>query len=126
MNKNDDRHPSKDQLYSKVNPKLLPDSESLEDTVKRVMPVIKDLLFPEITNNKKIMIVAHGNSLRAIVKVLKEVSDQDIVSLNIPTGAPYVLEIDSNLKVIKDYYLGDTKELEKKAKEVENQGRSSN
>ena len=71
------------------------------------------------------MIVAHGNSLRAIVKVFKEISDQDIVSLNIPTGAPYVLEIDSNLKVVKDYYLGDVKNIQKKAKEVENQGRSS-
>ena len=126
MNKNDDRHPSKDLLYSKVNKELLPSSESLKDTVKRVMPVINNVLIPEIKNNKKIMIVAHGNSLRAIVKVLKEVSDQDIVSLNIPTGAPYVLEIDSNLKVVKDYYLGDVKNIQKKAKEVENQGRSSN
>ena len=126
MNKNDDRHPSKDLLYSKVNKELLPSSESLKDTVKRVMPVVNNVLIPKIKNNKKIMIVAHGNSLRAIVKVLKEVSDQDIVSLNIPTGAPYVLEIDSNLKVVKDYYLGDVKNIQKKAKEVENQGRSSN
>lgn len=125
MNKNDDRHPSKDLLYSKVNKELLPSSESLKDTVKRVMPVINDVLIPEIKNNKKIMIVAHGNSLRAIVKVLKEISDQDIVSLNIPTGAPYVLEIDSKLKVVKDYYLGNVKNIQKKAKEVENQGRSS-
>ena len=126
MNKNDDRHPSKDLLYSKVNKELLPSSESLKDTVKRVMPVIKDILIPEIKNNKKIMIVAHGNSLRAIVKVLKEVSDQDIVGLNIPTGAPYVLEIDSKLKVVNDYYLGNVKNIQKKAKEVENQGRSLN
>ena len=125
MNKNDDRHPSKDLLYSKVNKELLPSSESLKDTVKRVMPVINNILIPEIKNNKKIMIVAHGNSLRAIVKVLKEISDQDIVSLNIPTGAPYVLEIDSKLKVVKDYYLGNVKNIQKKAKEVENQGRSS-
>ena len=126
MNKNDDRHPSKDLLYSKVNKELLPSSESLKDTVKRVMPVINDVLIPEIKNNKKIMIVAHGNSLRAIVKVLKEISDQDIVSLNIPTGAPYVLEIDSKLKVVKDYYLGNVKNIQKKAKEVEDQGKSSN
>ena len=125
MNKNDDRHPSKDLLYSKVNKELLPSSESLKDTLKRVMPVINDVLIPEIKNNKKIMIVAHGNSLRAIVKVLKEISDQDIVSLNIPTGAPYVLEIDSKLKVVKDYYLGNVKNIQKKAKEVESQGRSS-
>ncbi len=126
MNENDDRHPSKDLLYSEVDKELLPSSESLKDTVKRVMPVINDVIIPEIKNNKKIMIVAHGNSLRAIIKVLKEVSDQDIVSLNIPTGAPYVLEIDSNLKVVKDYYLGDVKTIQKKAKEVENQVRSLN
>ena len=125
MNKNDISHPSKDLLYSKINKELLPSSESLKDTVKRVMPVINDVLIPEIKNNKKIMIVAHGNSLRAIVKVLKEISDQDIVSLNIPTGAPYVLEIDSKLKVVKDYYLGNVKNIQKKAKEVEIQGRAS-
>ena len=125
MNINDDRHPSKDLLYSKINKELLPSSESLKDTLKRVMPVIDDVLIPEIKNNKKIMIVAHGNSLRAIVKVLKEVSDQDIVSLNIPTGAPYVLEIDSNLKVLNDYYLGNIEDIQKKAKEIENQGKSS-
>ena len=126
MDIDDIRHPSKDQLYNNVNPKLLPCGESLKDTVRRVMPVINDILIPEIQNNKKIMIVAHGNSLRAIIKVLREISDQDIVSLNIPTGAPYVLEIDSNLRVLKDYYLGDVKNIQKKAKEVENQGRSLN
>ena len=126
MNENDERHPSKDLLYNNVNQKLLPSSESLEDTVKRVMPLLKDVLIPEIMNNKKIMIVAHGNSLRAIVKVFKEISDEDIVSLNIPTGAPYVLEIGSNLKVLNDYYLGNIEDIQKKAKEVENQGRSLN
>ncbi len=126
MKKDDDRHPSKDLLYNAINQELLPSSESLKDTVKRVMPVIKDVLIPEIKNNKKIMIVAHGNSLRAIVKVLRKISENNIVSLNIPTGAPYVLEIDSNLRVVKDYYLGDIKDIQKKAKEVENQGRSLN
>ena len=125
MDKNDDRHPSRDLLYNNIKQELLPSSESLKDTVRRVMPTINDVLIPEIKNNKKIMIVAHGNSLRAIIKVLKEISDENIVTLNIPTGAPYVLEIGSNLKVIKDYYLGDIKNIQKKAKEVENQGRSS-
>ena len=125
MNIRDERHPSKDKLYKKVDPKLLPSSESLKDTLGRVMPVIKDILIPKIMNNKKIMIVAHGNSLRAIVKVFKEISDQDIVGLNIPTGAPYVLEIGSNLKVLNDYYLGNIEDIEKRVKAVENQGRSS-
>ena len=120
MDENDDRHPSKDLLYKNIEQELLPSSESLKDTVRRVMPVIKDVLFPEIKNNKKIMIVAHGNSLRAIVKVLREISDEEIVTLNIPTGAPYILEISSNLKVMKDYYLGDNKSIQKNAKEVEN------
>ena len=126
MDENDDRHPSKDLLYKNIKQELLPSSESLKDTVRRVMPVIKDVLFPEIKNNKKIMIVAHGNSLRAIVKVLREISDEEIVTLNIPTGAPYILDISSNLKVMKDYYLGDIKSIQKNAKEVEKQGRSSN
>ena len=125
MNIRDERHPSKDKLYKKVDSKLLPSSESLKDTLKRVMPVIKDILIPEIMNNKKIMIVAHGNSLRAIVKVFKEISDEDIVSLNIPTGAPYVLEIGSNLKVLNDYYLGNIEDIQKRVEAVENQGRSS-
>ena len=125
MDENDDRHPSRDLLYNNIKQELLPSSESLRDTVKRVMPTIKDVVIPEIKNNKKIMIVAHGNSLRAIIKVLKEISDENIVTLNIPTGAPYVLEIGSNHKVIKDYYLGDIKNIQKKAKEVENQGKSS-
>ena len=125
MSKNDNRHPSKDLLYKNIDQELLPSSESLKDTVERVMPVIRDLLIPKIKNNKEIMIVAHGNSLRAIIKILKEISDQEIVSLNIPTGAPYVLEIGSDLKVFKDYYLGDIKYIQKKSKEVENQGRAS-
>ena len=125
MDENDDRHPSKDLLYNNIKQELLPSSESLRDTVRRVMPIIKDVVIPQIKNNKKIMIVAHGNSLRAIIKVLKEISDENIVTLNIPTGAPYVLEIGSNHKVIKDYYLGDIKNIQKKAKEVENQGKSS-
>ena len=125
MDENDDRHPSKDLLYNNIKQELLPSSESLRDTVRRVMPTIKDVVIPQIKNNKKIMIVAHGNSLRAIIKVLREISDENIVTLNIPTGAPYVLEIGSNLKVIKDYYLGDIKKIQKKAKEVDNQGRSS-
>ena len=116
MNKTDERHPSNDQLYGNVSQELLPSSESLKDTVKRVMPIIKDVLIPKIKDNKKIMLVAHGNSLRAIVKVLKEISDEEIVSLNIPTGAPYVFELDSNLKVVKDYYLGDIKDILKKTK----------
>ena len=126
MDKNDERHPSKDLLYNNIKQELLPSSESLKDTVKRVMPTVKDILIPEIKNNKKIMIVAHGNSLRAIVKVLKEISDEEIVTLNIPTGAPYILEIGSNLKVIDDYYLGDIRDIQKRTKEVENQGRFLN
>ena len=118
MDENDDRHPSKDLLYKNIKQELLPSSESLKDTVRRVMPVIKDVLIPEIKNNKKIMIVAHGNSLRAIVKVLKKISDEEIVTLNIPTGAPYVLEIGSNFKVTKDYYLGSIKEIQKRQKKL--------
>tara|TARA_Y100000768_G_C23990153_1_gene691893 strand:+ start:7850 stop:8602 length:753 start_codon:yes stop_codon:yes gene_type:complete len=126
MDTNDERHPSKDPLYSDVDPKLLPNSESLKDTLKRVMPVINKLIIPEIKNSSNLMIVAHGNSLRAIIKVFKKISDKAIINLNIPTGMPYVLEFDTKLKVVNDYYLGNAEEILLKAKEVENQGKSSN
>ena len=126
MDNNDERHPSKDPLYSDIDPKLLPNSESLKDTLKRVMPVIDKLIIPEIKNNSNLMIVAHGNSLRAIVKIFKGISDKDIINLNIPTGVPYVLEFDSKLKVVNDYYLGDYKDIQKKVKEVEKQGKPLN
>ena len=84
-----------------------PSSESLKDTLFRIKPLLDSVLFPKIINGDNVMVVAHGNSLRAIVKILKNLSNEEVIKLNIPTGAPYMLHLDSKLKVRKDYYLGN-------------------
>jgi len=120
---NDERHPRFDKLYSKIAADLLPNSESLKDTVKRFMPYWFDVIKPEIEEGERILIVAHGNSLRALVKYLDQISDEDILKLNIPTGVPLVYELDEDLKPIKSYFLGDQDEISKKADAVAAQGR---
>ena len=120
---NDERHPRFDKLYSEIATDLLPNSESLKDTVKRFMPYWFDIIEPEIEEGERVLIVAHGNSLRALVKYLDQISDDDILKLNIPTGVPLVYELDENLKPIKSYFLGDQDEISKKADAVAAQGR---
>ena len=120
---NDERHPRFDKLYSQIAADLLPNSESLKDTVKRFMPYWFDVIKPEIEEGERILIVAHGNSLRALVKYLDQISDKDILKLNIPTGVPLVYELDEDLKPIKSYFLGDQDEISKKADAVAAQGR---
>ena len=120
---NDERHPRFDKLYSEIAADLLPNSESLKDTVKRFMPYWLDVIKPEIQEGERVLIVAHGNSLRAIVKHLDQISDEDILKLNIPTGVPLVYELDEDLKPIKSYFLGDQDEISKKANAVAAQGR---
>jgi len=88
------------------------------------MPYWHDTIAPTIKNGKKVLIVAHGNSLRALVKYLDNVSEEDIVNLNIPTGIPLVYELDKNLRPIKHYYLGDAEKIEKAIKSVANQGKA--
>ena len=118
----DERHPRFDSLYSDMSPSDLPNSECLKDTVKRFLPYWFDSIRPDIVEEKKVLIVAHGNSLRALVKFLDEISDDDILKLNIPTGVPLVYELDEELNSIKSYYLGDQDEISKKAKAVASQG----
>ena len=120
---NDERHPRFDKLYSEIAADLLPKSESLKDTVKRFMPYWYDVIKPEIEDGERVLIVAHGNSLRALVKNLDQISDEDILKLNIPTGVPLVYELDESLKPIKSYFLGDQDEISKKADAVAAQGR---
>ena len=124
MDENDKRHPKHDRLYKEIDNQKLPNSESLKDTLDRVRPLWINQIVPQIKNGKSIMIVAHGNSLRAIVKILKKISDKDIICLNIPTGIPYVFEFKNNFAVKKDYYLGSQDEVLKKIDNVSNQGRS--
>jgi 2,3-bisphosphoglycerate-dependent phosphoglycerate mutase len=102
----------------------LPATESLKITLDRVLPYWHSTLAPEIKSDKRVLITAHGNSIRALVKYLDNISEADITELNIPTGLPLVYELDDNLKPIKNYYLGDPEEAAKKAAAVANQAKA--
>ena len=103
----DPRHPGHDPRYTKLDPKDLPLTECLKDTVNRFLPAWHEVIAPMVKSGHKVLVTAHGNSLRALVKYLDGISDADIVELNIPTGIPLVYELDADLKPIKSYYLGD-------------------
>ena len=124
LDPDDERHPRFDERYNDLDPNELPNSECLKDTVDRFLPYWHESIKPDIESGKRILIVAHGNSLRALVKYLDAVSDENIVGLNIPTGVPLVYELDESLKPIKNYYLGDKETIAKKAAEVSAQGKS--
>ncbi len=121
---NDERHPRFDERYSNLAPDDLPASECLKDTVDRFLPYWHNIIKPDIDSGKRVLIVAHGNSLRALVKYLDQTSDQEIVNLNIPTGVPLVYELDRKLNPIRNYYLGDQEAIAKKAAEVAAQGKA--
>ena len=120
----DERHPRVDKKYKTLKKEELPSSECLKDTVLRFLPYWEKTISPEVKSGKRIMIVAHGNSLRALVKHLDKVSNEDIVGLNIPTGVPLVYKLDENLMPIKHYYLGDQEKISAKIKSVANQGKA--
>ena len=120
----DERHPRFDERYSDLAPNELPASESLKNTIDRFLPYWHESIKPDIESGNRVLIVAHGNSLRALVKYLDTISDEDIVGLNIPTGVPLIYELDQNLKSIKNYYLGDQETIANKAAEVAAQGKS--
>lgn len=119
----DERYPGHDRRYKELSAEELPLTECLKDTVARFLPYWFDTIVPTVKSGKKVLIVAHGNSLRALVKYLDNVSDQEIVELNIPTGVPLVYELDEELKPIKSYYLGDPEEAKRKAEAVANQAK---
>ena len=114
----DERHPRLDGRYKDLTPSQLPASECLKDTVDRFLPFWHETIAPSVQSGEKVLIVAHGNSLRALVKYLDKITDEEIVGLNIPTGVPLVYELDSDLKPIKHYYLGDPEAIAKKAAAV--------
>ena len=120
----DDRLPHNDPRYSELNPKELPRTESLKETVARFLPYWFDEIVPAIKSGKQVFICAHGNSLRALVMHLDGISEQDITELNIPTGIPLVYELDQDLKPIKHYYLGDPEAAKKAAEAVAQQAQS--
>ncbi|HEV8549575.1 MAG TPA: 2,3-diphosphoglycerate-dependent phosphoglycerate mutase [Polyangiaceae bacterium] len=115
-------YPGKDPRYASLSPKDIPRTECLKDTVNRFLPFWESDIAPAVKSGKRVIIAAHGNSLRALVKHLDNVSDSDIVELNIPTGIPLVYELDENLRPTKPrYYLGDPEAAERAAKAVANQ-----
>ena len=121
----DQRHPSFDRRYASLAPNQLPSSESLKMTLDRVLPYWNSTIVPQIESGQRVIVVAHGNSIRALVKYLDNVSEAEITELNIPTGLPLVYELDADLKPIKNYYLGDPEEAAMKAAAVANQGRAN-
>ncbi len=124
LEKTDSRYPGNDPRYASLDPQEVPLTECLKDTVSRFLPLWHEQIAPDIQAGKKVIIAAHGNSLRALVKYLDNISDEDIVGLNIPTGVPLVYELDDNLKPLKSYYLGDQEALQKAINAVANQGKA--
>ena len=120
----DPRHPSHDRRYANLKRAELPLTESLKDTVGRFLPNWHEVIAPEIKAGKRVLIVAHGNSLRALVKYLENISDDKIVDLNIPTGIPLVYNLNEDLKPLTKYYLGDAAAAEAKAAAVANQAKA--
>ena len=121
----DERHPRFDSRYAKIPADQLPATECLKDTVARVLPFWNESIAPAIRAGRKVLIAAHGNSLRALIKHLDNVSDDDIVNLNIPTGQPLVYELDDDLRPIRHYYLGDAAEIEAAMAAVAAQGKAT-
>jgi 2,3-bisphosphoglycerate-dependent phosphoglycerate mutase len=119
----DERHPVRDRRYAGLAPDELPRGESLKDTVARFLPYWHGTIVPSVKAGQRVLIAAHGNSLRALVKYLDDVSDEEIVSLNIPTGVPLVYELDGELKALRHYYLGDPEAARRAAEAVARQGK---
>ena len=119
----DPRSERSDRRYAALEPTDVPLTECLKDTIKRVMPFWQESVAPAITAGKRVLIVAHGNSLRALIKYLDQVSDTNIVGLNIPNGIPLVYELDAALRPTRHYYLGDAAAIEAAAQAVANQGK---
>jgi len=124
LEKNDERHPGKDPRYAFLTPSELPGGECLADTVARTVPYWEEVIVPEIKTGKKILVAAHGNSLRALVKYLDNISEKDILELNIPTGVPLLYELDANMKPLSHRYLGDQEAIAAAQAAVANQGKA--
>jgi 2,3-bisphosphoglycerate-dependent phosphoglycerate mutase len=121
---NDERHPGHDPRYAGLSPRELPLTESLKDTVARFLPYWHDTIAPAVRGGRRVLIAAHGNSLRALVKYLDTISEPDIVELNIPTGIPLVYELDDALKPTRHYYLGDAAKVAAAQAAVAAQGKA--
>ena len=120
----DPRYPGNDNKYKGLKPDDIPQSECLKDTVERVLPYWHETIAPSIKSGKRVLIAAHGNSLRALVKYLDNVPEEEIIKLNIPTGIPLIYELDDDLKPINHYYLADLEKVEKAIQAVTVQGKA--
>ena len=121
----DDRYPGTDPRYKDLPSKDIPQTECLKDTVERFLPYWNTTIAPQVLAGKSVIIAAHGNSLRALVKYLDDMSEKDILNCNIPTGIPLVYELENNLKPIRSYYLGNDAEIQEAMQLVANQGKSN-
>jgi 2,3-bisphosphoglycerate-dependent phosphoglycerate mutase len=121
----DERHPSRDRRYAELPPELLPGAECLKDVVDRMLPYWYDAIVPDLLRYSCVLVAAHGNSLRALVKHLDGLSEQDIVDLDIPTGVPRVYELGADFKPVSWRYLGDPEEIERRAAAVRAQASGS-
>lgn len=124
VDEDSEHFPGQDPRYNNVDPDILPRGESLKLTIERVLPYWHDVIRPAIQDGKRIIIAAHGNSLRALVKYLDGMSEDDVLNLNIPTGVPLVYELDENLRPISKEYLGDPEKIKAMTEAVANQGKS--
>lgn len=123
LREDDPRNPRLDIRYMGIQGEHLPLTEALKDTVERSLPYWKEVIAPSLQHFGQILVVAHGNSLRGIIKYLKNISDEEIVTLNLPTAVPYVFEFDDELNLQQDYFLGDPEEIRKMMEAVANQGK---
>lgn len=124
LEKTDNRYPGNDPRYAGLDEKDIPQTECLKDTVDRFLPIWHNEIAPAIKSGKKVLIAAHGNSLRALVKYLDKMSEEEVIRLNIPTGMPLVYELDENLSPLRHYYLGDEEAVKKAMEAVANQGKA--
>jgi len=125
LTRDDPRHPAHDARYATLDPNDLPNAESLKDTIDRFLPYWHQTIAPQIRSGKRVLIAAHGNSLRALVKYLDDIPEAEIVELNIPTGIPLVYELDDALKPLRHYYLGDPEAAAAAAARVANHGKTA-
>ena len=124
LEESDERSATKQEMFRDVDKALLPANESLETTIERVIPYFNDVIKKDMQAGKRVVIAAHGNSLRALVKYFDNLSSEEIIGVNIPTAVPLVYEFDDNFNVIKHYYLGDQEALKAKMDAVANQGKA--
>ncbi len=118
----DPNNPRSDRRYELVPPECLPRTESLKDTIRRILPYWECVIFPALKTSESLLVVAHGNSLRGIIKHLKHISDRNIADLNLPTAIPYVFEFDDNLRLTNDYFLGEPEKIRQLTEAVAKQG----